>query len=152
MHRSALAAHSPNRGSDTVRIALAVWNGRISPVFDVSRHLRLLDVDGGRIVSVSEATLEDADVVSRALAVARLGVNELVCGAVSRPLAEALTGHGVRVIAQVAGTEEQATTACLEGRLPDPLLSMPGCGRRVRRRRGWGRGTGGRRQGAGGGR
>ena len=68
-----------------------------------------------------------------------LGIETLVCGAISEPLRHELTMRGVKVIGFVAGEIETVVEHFLAGTLPTPALSMPGCcGRRnrVRRRRG----------------
>ena len=61
---------------------------------------------------------------------------ELVCGAISRPLAEKALAAGIKVIPFVAGDVEEVIEARLQGELPSSALAMPGClGRRERFRR-----------------
>lgn len=40
-----------------MKIASPVWQGRISPVFDSSRRILLLEVDAGRVLARSEAPI-----------------------------------------------------------------------------------------------
>jgi len=44
-----------------MKVALTVWNGRISPVFDVSRKILILDVSHGVVTGQREEPLEGID-------------------------------------------------------------------------------------------
>ena len=113
-----------------MRAALAIWNGRISPVFDVSRQILVLDIENGTIVAKNEEMLDD-DPVRKAGTLARLKVETLLCGAISRPLSDILASYGIRIIPFIAGDSDEVILAYLAGDLPNPLMSMPGCcGRR----------------------
>lgn len=129
-----------------MRAALTVWEARISPVFDVSREAVVLDLEGGALrgrASVSIDTPNPARKVERLL---QLGVQTLICGAISAPLQRDLQAQGIQVLGFVAGAVEQVVRAFVAGELPQPALTMPGCGqqrrRRGRRRVGSGRGGG----------
>lgn len=135
-----------------MKMALAVWDGRISPVFDSSKRLEVLLVEGERVASRQTHELTGDQPLDRAARLAELGVEILVCGAVSRPLAEMIAARGIRLIPFVAGGTEEVVAAFLSGGLPSPRLAMPGCcGRRMRHRGGAG-GDGCRRTGTGRGR
>jgi predicted Fe-Mo cluster-binding NifX family protein len=54
------------------------------------------------------------------------GVGTLICGAISRPVQEALATRDLRVIGFVAGDLEQVIAAWQNGSL-DETYSMPGC-------------------------
>jgi predicted Fe-Mo cluster-binding NifX family protein len=138
---------------EPMRLAVAVWDGWISPVFDVSRRLLLIDVEGGRMVSRVEVTLEGQDCMQRASRLASLKVDTLLCGAVSSPLAAVLAANHVSVVPFLSGKADEAAAAYLEGALPGSSFSMPGCGGRKRigvRWEGRGQGRGGPGHGRGG--
>jgi len=113
-----------------MRLALAVWNGRISPVFDASRRIEVLDVENERVVSRQMHEIATDDPFAKAARLADLGVETLVCGAVSRPLAAVLASQGIRMIPFVAGETEEVLAAFLAGNLPAAGMTMPGCGGR----------------------
>jgi predicted Fe-Mo cluster-binding NifX family protein len=118
-----------------VRVAFAVWDGRMAPVFDVSREALVLTIDGGETVSRTTESVEAPTLSLKAGRLEKLGVQTLVCGAISEPLQHELSARGVKVIAFVAGDLDQVVESFLAGRLPTRTLSMPGyCGgqRRVR--------------------
>ena len=129
----------------SMKVALATWNGRISPVFDVARQILVVEVEDGREVSRHEETLPGADLQSQADRLAALGPQVLICGAISNPMAALLAAKGLEVIPFTAGPVEQVLAAWLVGELPAPVWSMPGCCGRMRRCRGQrARGRGGR--------
>lgn len=128
-----------------MKVALATWNGRISPVFDVARQVLILDVEDGREIARHEESLPGTDPQAQATRVGALGPRTLICGAISRPMAAMLDAGGIRVLPFTAGPVEDVLAAWLAGSLPDPALSMPGCCGRGRCQGGRARGNGGRR-------
>ncbi|MBM4164445.1 MAG: dinitrogenase iron-molybdenum cofactor biosynthesis protein [Lentisphaerae bacterium] len=116
-----------------MKVAVAMWNGRISPVFDVARQVLLLDVADGRVIARHEESLPGDGMQAQAARLADLHAEVLICGAISRPMASTLATTGVRVIPFTAGTVDDVIAAWLVGRLPAPALSMPGCCRQHRR-------------------
>ena len=118
------------------RIAIPVCNDRISPVFDVARSLLLVE-DGRRVASAQLKALFPPE---RAGELAALGVELLICGAISRFQEMALRGRGVEVMPWLAGDVEEVLDAYRAGRLNDARFVMPGCCERGPH----GRGRGGR--------
>jgi predicted Fe-Mo cluster-binding NifX family protein len=127
-----------------MKIAFAAWNGRIAPLFDVTRRLHLVDTEGRRVVRESEESLEDEVPAGRAARLAALGVDTLVCGAISRPQEGLIQAYGIAVFPFVTGDLPAVVDAWRAGRLGSEVFAMPGCGggrgRRFRGGRGWGRG------------
>jgi predicted Fe-Mo cluster-binding NifX family protein len=129
-----------------MKAALTIWEGRISPVFDVSRQALILTIENGSVASRNSESIEAHAPAAKIERLLALGIETLVCGAISTPLHHALTAKGVKVIAFVAGEIDDVVASFLAGKLPSEALSMPGCcGRRKRFRGGRGR------QGEGGG-
>jgi len=119
-----------------MRVAIPVWNERISPVFDAATRLVLVDFENGTEQSRREAMIEESFLAQRARRLVEFGVNVLICGAISRPLAAMLAASGVTVIPWTAGPVDEVLAAYLKGLLPDPRWLMPGCGVRRQRHRG----------------
>jgi predicted Fe-Mo cluster-binding NifX family protein len=117
-----------------MQVALTIWEGRISPVFDVSRQLLLLDVEQGAVRQRREASLDLPSAEQRIERLQELGVDTLVCGAISEPVHLELLYRGLKVFGFVAGEVEVVIAALLAGALPGPSLAMPGCRSRKRRR------------------
>lgn len=121
-----------------MKIAISLWNGRVSPVFDVARQVVVMDAKAGKITGRREHDLATYTPAAKVAKLVELGVDVLICGAVSRPLAAIIAARGIKLIPFVAGASEQVAAAYLEGSLPGASFAMPGC---FGRRRGfWGRG------------
>lgn len=118
----------------TTKTALATWNGRISPVFDVARQVLMLEIEGARVVGRHEETLPGTDPQAQAARLKELAPQTLICGAISQQMGAMLAADGVRVLPFTAGSVEEVLAAWLTGSLPDPALLMPGCCGRMRRR------------------
>lgn len=107
--------------------AFPIWNDRIAPVFDVAGLLLLLETSSGVVLNRREVPLARALPMEKAMDLQQLGVEELVCGAISRPMEIALTSRGIRVIPFVAGDLAGVVRAWLAGTLPCDAFAMPGC-------------------------
>ncbi|HOI17965.1 MAG TPA: NifB/NifX family molybdenum-iron cluster-binding protein [Geobacteraceae bacterium] len=151
------------------KAAFAYWNDRIAPVFDNARQIRIVEADNGCVVTELEDVLSEASLVHRATRLAQIDIDTLVCGAISRPLHEAIAAYGIRVISFVAGDLHEIIRAWMNGSLEGGDYAMPGCCGTGRHRRerifdgkregifmngkqggGRGQGQGGRGQGRGG--
>jgi predicted Fe-Mo cluster-binding NifX family protein len=116
-----------------MKAAFSVWDNRIAPVFDVARHVVLVETKSGLIVNEKQETLADAMPVQKAVFLAELGVDILVCGAVSRPLHEMIAAYDIRIIPFVAGDLREVIGAWLAGKREIDLFAMPGCCKKKRR-------------------
>jgi predicted Fe-Mo cluster-binding NifX family protein len=126
-----------------MKIAVPIWEGRVSTTFDFARRALVVDADGTREVGRHEASLPDEAPPRRAGRLRALGVEAVLCGAVSRPLALAVRQAGIELIPFVAGPVDAVLEAYLGGRLADTRFLQPGCvpgARRRWRRRGGCRG------------
>ncbi len=109
-------------------IALASWKNRIAPVFDVARRLRIVESDSGRILRQSEESLPGYAPAANVHHLAGLGVDTLICGAISTQLEAMAEAYGIRVVSFVAGELEEVTRAWLNGTIGESTFAMPGCG------------------------
>ncbi|MBT3377855.1 MAG: hypothetical protein HN742_27290 [Lentisphaerae bacterium] len=120
-----------------MNVALPNWNGRVSPVFDVARCLLVVTVENAVQVSRREWTLDGMLPQQRAKYLRDLGVDLLICGAISAPLEVMLLAEGVRVVPHTCGPIEDVLQAVVSRTLTEQMFLMPGCcGRRRRSRQG----------------
>jgi len=110
-----------------MKTAFSTWNNRIAPVFDVARQLFLVESEADRLVGEAEENVPADDLAEKARRLTDLGVNTLVCGAISRPLQCLVASCGITVIPFVAGDLQEVIQAWLDGRIEDELFAMPGC-------------------------
>lgn len=116
-----------------MRIAVPIWSGRVSPVFDVAKRLMIVAVIGGEATFTEKHDLEGRDRVGL---LTEFGVDVLLCGAVSCELEERMLAAGVELVMEIRGEVDAVIRAYLDGSLAQPQFSMPGCHsrRRVARR------------------
>lgn len=126
-----------------MRVAVPVSAGRVSPVFDVAGRLLLVDLDGQSELNRQEVPLGEENPAHRAKHLAQLGIDVLICGAISRPLEMLLLDAGVEVVPHICGDLEAVLQAFRARGLENETFVMPGCCGRRRRFRG-GRGHCGR--------
>lgn len=126
-----------------MKIALPIWEERLSPVFDTALQLLCVELQEGKEVSRSEWAVP-AGAAARADHLQRLGVDVLICGAISRPLAEMIVSSGVELVPFISGAAEDVVAAYKNGNVRNAAFCMPGCRSAGGRR---GRGCGGPRRG-----
>jgi len=125
-----------------MKVMIPSWQGRVSPVLDVAGRFVLVTLEQGQETARDDVSLEATELLARARQISRLGVEAVICGAVSRPLEMALRSAGVQVVPDVCGPVDDVLSAFADGRLDEDTYAMPGCrgGRRRtrlgRRRRG----------------
>ena len=110
-----------------MKIAIPIYNDSISNVFDFSHRLLLVDIESGKEANRSEVALESQLLPQRTGQLKDLGVDVLVCGAISRVLANMVTTSGIQVLPYVTGSIDDVLQAYLTGQLVKPEFSMPGC-------------------------
>jgi predicted Fe-Mo cluster-binding NifX family protein len=110
-----------------MKIAIPIWQGRVSPVFDAAGSLLVADIENGQEVRHIEKSLALKNPLSRVNFITQLGVEVLICGAISLQLHNALTSSGVKVISFTCGPVEDVIRAFMNHRLSDNAFLMPGC-------------------------
>jgi predicted Fe-Mo cluster-binding NifX family protein len=125
-------AHTLLTNIIAMKIAIPHWQGRVSPVFDESQELFLIDIENHREINRAEIKLRHSNPLLRAGAIADLGAEVLICGAISLALEKALLSKNIEVIAYTCGQTKDVIDAFLKNKLSDPTFLMPGC-RRERR-------------------
>ena len=135
-----------------MKVAVPVHEGGISPVFDWAQRLLVVDHHGRGEETRREESLADLAPSFRPGRLVQLGVETLLCGGVSAPVAAMLQSQGIRVLPGISGDVDAVLEAFFAGRLPDPAFAMPGwrgCEKGMQGRRRCGRGPGGRGRGRG---
>jgi predicted Fe-Mo cluster-binding NifX family protein len=102
-----------------MKVAIAHWQHRISPVLDEAERFILIDVEEGREVHRENLRLAGRDPFGRARELSELGVDVLLCGALSLGLEKTLIATGIRVLGFLGGELKTVVAAFLEGTLDD---------------------------------
>jgi len=110
-----------------MKVGITFFEDRVSPVFDVSRNLVLIEVQDGRIEHRDEKVLRTETPAERAREISGLDVKILICGAISSAFETALISEGIRVISCTCGQVDEITDAYINGLLTERAFLMPGC-------------------------
>ncbi|SFN04167.1 NifB/NifX family molybdenum-iron cluster-binding protein [Thermodesulforhabdus norvegica] len=109
------------------KAAFSVWRNLIAPVFDVAREIRIVERSGNEFVSESIFTCFSPSPWDRVRLLREQQVQELFCGAISRPLFKMLRCSGILVVPFIAGTYREIKDAWVQGRFLHQSFIMPGC-------------------------
>jgi predicted Fe-Mo cluster-binding NifX family protein len=110
-----------------MKIAVPIWNEKVSPVFDTASRLLLINKNNLSKVERFEIYISEQDISKRCLLIQGLKVNVLICGAISRPFSMMLISTGVKIISGISGLAEEVLKAYLHGSLSNSKYLMPGC-------------------------
>ena len=110
-----------------MKIAIPTWNGRVSPVFDTASRLLVLEITEKSETSRFETDISEYFLPSKSMRLTGLGIDTLICGAISRPFASMITTAGIKLIPWISGQVEEIVQAFLTNTLFDPRFIMPGC-------------------------
>ncbi len=100
-----------------MQVALTVWEGRISPLFDATRMLLIADIKDQRIAARHYESLDCETACSRAERLNDLGVDVLICGGISEPFAGPIEARGIKLIPFSTGNVEDVLSAYLTDNL-----------------------------------
>ena len=123
-----------------MRVAIPVFNGRVSPLFDAAQRILIVDVVDGEEAARTDRSIAGLLPWQRAKLLSENGVSDLICGAISMPMMHMLVANGVRITNNIAGSVDEVLKAHTAGTLPSSEFMMPGCRwrRRGRFRHGYG--------------
>ena len=109
-----------------MRIAVPIWEDRISPVLDTACRLLIIEKEEQQEAIRIETPLEEQDIHRRCLRIKGLGIDTLICGAVSLSFLRLLMASGIQIIYGVAGNHEDVLAAYFDGTLDNAGFLMPG--------------------------
>lgn len=112
-----------------MKVLITVWNGRISPVFDVAKEGLLINVENGEVVSKSSVSIIYGTCMHKVDFIISEKIDVVICGAVSRRVEMELISKGVVVHSFISGYVDEVITGLIENRLYGLKFAMPGCGR-----------------------
>jgi predicted Fe-Mo cluster-binding NifX family protein len=110
-----------------MKVAVTVWEKRISPVFDASRRLLIAEIENARITDRSYMIFDPGLPSNLAKTLAALDVPVLICGAVSQIPATIINAGGITLIPFIAGEVDRVLEAYAQGNSLAPAFRMPGC-------------------------
>ena len=113
-----------------MRIAVPIWRGIVSPLFESAGCLLVVRFAQGAELDRKRIQLTNETPAARAQLLWLQRVEVLICGALSRPVQRMLEANEVRVIGWIKGEVEEVLTAFVAGRLGQARFQLPGRRRR----------------------
>ena len=133
-----------------MKLAITPWNQRVAPVFDSSERILILNMEPDGHSEGQEYDFSKRAPTEKVQFLADQGVEQVICGAISKDLEILFRDQGIDVYSFIAGDVDVVLNAWITGQLDKPIYAMPGCppGRHYRwgrqgERPGYGRGLGG---------
>ena len=120
-----------------MKIAIPLFQNRISPRFDFSPELWMITVEDGEVVHQEKLPMTNLNLPQRLDQLTSMGVDQLICGGIDGFCLGQLGRKGIQVLSNIVGEAETAFNLFLKGRL------RPGfcCDKRGRRQQcGWRKG------------
>ncbi len=112
-----------------MKLAITIWTERVAPVFDVAGHLLLIEKDETGILTRTEIDMTANDGMDRVSFLLNLNVDEVICGAISKPVYHSAINNNIKVYPFVAGGIDEVVDAWKNDQLNALSYSMPGCRR-----------------------
>jgi predicted Fe-Mo cluster-binding NifX family protein len=111
-----------------MKVAMTIWGNRISPVFDASQKLLVVEVEDGKIAEEAVFSIEPGRFDRFEELVRELKIELLLCGAVCNLGLDRLSSLGIEVVPFLTGEVSQILTKWLLGEEVSEF-AMPGCRR-----------------------
>jgi predicted Fe-Mo cluster-binding NifX family protein len=109
-----------------MKTAFTVWNDRIAPLLDVAANIHVVESEAGNITAQTRVCLDDPLPALKVRRLADLGVQMLVCGAISRSARNMIAAYGIELAAYINGDLDTVIDAWKNDQLYTDTLRMPG--------------------------
>lgn len=113
-----------------MKVAITAWENRISPVFDSASTLLIAEIKNSEIIARAYEPFNPAKVSHLAEALKNMGIDILICGAISKILSNVIEFSGITLIPFIGGNVEEVLECYTNGRKIVPEFLLPGCGQR----------------------
>jgi predicted Fe-Mo cluster-binding NifX family protein len=112
-----------------MKIAIPILGSRVSPRFDFSPEVWIIDVERGEVVGQEKLPTAHLNLSQRLEQIASNGVDQVICGGIDGFCQNQLESGGIDIVQDVMGDAEIVFDRFMEGRL-QPGLYCEGKGRR----------------------
>jgi predicted Fe-Mo cluster-binding NifX family protein len=110
-----------------MKVALTVWEDRISPVADSARQVLVAEIVKGSICSREFEHFSNESLFFRAKRFVDLNIKAFICGAISDFYAGLVEGYGILLVPHVRGQVEDVLDAYMKKAFFNPKFETTGC-------------------------
>ena len=107
-----------------MRIAVPLFNSRVSPRFDFAPKLLIVTITEGKITDRQEFSLINLNPIKRISLLCALRVNVMLCGGISSFTQRFIKAHGIDVVALVQGEVEEVLALFINGNLKSAIIPI----------------------------
>ncbi|MBT8365645.1 MAG: NifB/NifX family molybdenum-iron cluster-binding protein [Deltaproteobacteria bacterium] len=108
------------------RVAIPVFESRVSPVLDSCQRMMVIDIEDGREIHRQELSFEKMSIHERIEVIARWGIRKIICAGISEVMCKFLAGKNIALVSGIAGEFEKIINAYICDHLNDACFVMPG--------------------------
>ena len=114
----------------TMKIAIPLFEKRISPYFDYAPALLIVHIENGGVVNRQEYALTGYDLWKRIQCIKNSDVCLLICGGITNYAHTQIESAGIKIIPWVSGEADDALAQFMKGRLEAGTMLCKGRRRR----------------------
>ena len=100
-----------------MKIAIPIFGNRISPRFDFSPEMWIIEVERGEVVSQEKLPTANLNLPQRLEQITSNGVVKLICGGIDGFCRDQLAGRGIDVIQDIIGDADIVFNLFMKGSL-----------------------------------
>jgi predicted Fe-Mo cluster-binding NifX family protein len=108
-------------------IVITIWGNRISPVFDSSKTLLIVEIAGNRIVNRSQESFAPDKLKFLERRLKELNISTVISGAISEKPAQFIEDSGFVLIPFISGFVDDVLESIKNNEPITPKFLMPGC-------------------------
>ena len=108
------------------RVAIPVFESRVSPVLDSCQRLVVVDIADGCEIRRQEISFDKMSIHERIEIIARWGIRKIICAGISDVMCKFLAGKNIALVSGIAGEFEKIINAYICSRLDNECFAMPG--------------------------
>ena len=114
-----------------MKVAIPIFGNRISPRFDFSPEMWIIEVERGEVVSQEKLPTANLNLPQRLEQITSNGIDKVICGGIDGFSLNQLGSKGIDVLEDVIGEAETAFDLFMRGRLRPGFCCERRGGRRM---------------------
>ncbi len=103
------------RNHSSVKVAITVWEGRVSPVFDSARTLLIAEIFNSEVIGETYWDFAPGFFLHLQKMFTKLEVNVLMCGAISEEPSNIIEAAGIELISFITGEVKEVLSTYIHG-------------------------------------
>jgi predicted Fe-Mo cluster-binding NifX family protein len=107
-----------------VKIAIPMFNTRVSPRFDFASKVLVATVHARQVVDRETYSLNNLNPIRRSSLLSDLGVNILICGGISSFSQRLINANAIEIIPMVQGEIEEVLDLFIKGNLTSAIIPV----------------------------